>query len=105
MTDPVNAIARQVGRRCAPFAVAGVDDRRSVPWRSLLFDGACHRIELSLSCERVDEALSALEEMTGDADFAVAGHLVVELRVAEVTRTGQDLLVTLDAITIEASDQ
>lgn len=102
MTDPVKAIARRIGRRCAPLAVTEVHDRRSAPWRSLLFDGACHRIGLSLQGERNEEALGALEEEIGDADFAIAGHLVAELRVVEVARNGGDLLVTIDALTIEA---
>lgn len=101
MTDPVKAIARRIGRHCAPLAVAEIHDQSSAPWRTLLFDGARHRIELNLHGERTDEALAALEEGIEDADFAIAGHLVAELRVAEIARNGSDLLVTLDALTIE----
>jgi hypothetical protein len=102
MTDPVKAIARRIGRRCAPLAATEVRDGRSTQWRSLLFDGARHRIELGLSGDRAEEALDVLEEVIGDADFFIAGHLVAELRVASVSRSGGDLLVTLDALTIEA---
>jgi hypothetical protein len=101
MTDPVKAIARRIGRRCSSFAVTTVQDRRSAPWRSLLFDGARHRIELSLSGARTGEALEALEREIGDPDFPIAGHCVAELRVTDVARRGDGLLVTLDALTIE----
>jgi hypothetical protein len=103
MTDPVSAIARRIRGRCGSFAVAAVHDCRSYPWRSLLFDGARHRMKLRLSGERTEEALEALEEEIGDDDFAIAGHLVADLRVAEVVRTGGDVLVTLDALTIETA--
>ncbi len=101
MTDPIKAIARRIGRCCAPLATTEIHHQSSASWRSLLFDGARHRIEISLSGERREEALEALEEAISDADFAIARHLVAELHVAEVARNESDLLVTIDALTIE----
>lgn len=68
MTDPVKAIARRIGHRCRRFAVTEIRSERSTPWRSLLFDGGRHHIELSLRGDGVDAALTALED-----EIAAAG--------------------------------
>lgn len=102
MSDPVKAIARRVARRCLPFATAALSNGSSRPWRSLLFDGARHHITFSISGARLDEAIEAVRDEVDTADFAIAGHLVAELRVAGVIRTGDEALITLDALTIEA---
>ena len=102
MTDPVKAIARRIGRRCAPLGTTEIRYERSRPWSSLLFNGARHRIGLSLSGDHVEEALDALKGEIGDADFIIAGHLIVELRLVDVDHCGDATLVTIDALTIEA---
>ena len=102
MSDPLKAIARRITRRCLPYATAAIREGRSEPWRSLLFDGARHRIALIISGERIDEAIAAMRDEVDLADFAITGHLIAELRVTEVDRNGGDALVTLDALTIES---
>jgi len=104
MTDPVKAIARRIGHRCRRFAVTEIRSERSTPWRSLLFDGGRHHIELSLRGDGVDAALTALEDEIAAAGFAISGHFIAELQIAEVTRSGCDALVMLDALTIEACE-
>ena len=101
MSDPLTAIARRITRCCLPFAIASVREGRSEPWRPLLFDGARHRIDLSISGERVDEAIGAVHDAV-QADFTIAGHLIAELRVANIERNSEGALVTLDALTIES---
>ncbi len=101
MTDPVKAIARHIRRRCRPFAEAELVVQHSVAWRSMLFDGARHRIELGFRGDALEQALERLGEVIGEADLAIAGHLVADLKLAAIARSGQEALVTLDALTIE----
>jgi hypothetical protein len=103
MSDPVRAIARTLGQRCVPFATAEIRHRHSAPWRSLLFDGARHRIGLALSGEGSDAAVSAACDAISASDLAIAGHLLVELSIADVECHDEEVLVTLDALTIEAA--
>jgi hypothetical protein len=102
MSDPVKAIGRRIRQHCMPFAVASVRKSRSRPWRSLLFDGARHRIDLSINGGQIDEAIDALHDAIDEAGFGIAGHLVAELRIANIERDGEQALVTLDALTIES---
>lgn len=101
MTDPVNAIARQIRRRCGSLAIAEIRDRRSKPWSSLLFDGARHRIGFSLSGHHVAEAIDAIEADIADDDFVIAGHIVAELQLVAVDRGDDSALLTIEALTIE----
>lgn len=101
MTDPVKAITRRISQRCGTFATTELHDHRSAPWRSLLFDGANHRIELRLFGGHVKKALDALEAEIGDPDFAISGHIVAEIKIVEVDHIGTAALVTIDALTIQ----
>ena len=47
------------------------------------------------------KALDALEAEISDADFAISGHIVAELKIVEVDYIGTTALVTIDALTIE----
>ncbi len=102
MSDPVKAIARHVQRHCASFATTMIHERHSDRWQSLLFDGARHRIALAISGERIDEALAAIRNEIDDDRFSISGHLIAEIRVANIDRSDSNALVTLDALTIEA---
>lgn len=103
MSDPVKAIARSIGGRCTPFATTAIRHRRSAQWQSLLFDGARHRIGLAVRGERRDKALAAVRDAVSAGDLAISGHLIVDLRIADVECGDEEALVTLEALTVEAS--
>lgn len=102
MSDPVKAIARRLQRLCKAIADTSIREERSHGWQSLLFDGGRHRIALALSGERVDEAIGAIHEEIGRADFMICGHLIADIRVAGIERGANDTLVTVEALTIAA---
>lgn len=102
MSDPVKAIAGRIRRRCAALATTTISQQSSVPWQSLLFEGGRHHIALSISGERVNEAINAIRDEIAAADFAISGHVIAEIRMTDIDRSGEDTLVTLDALTIEA---
>jgi len=102
MSDPVKAIAGRLRPRCDRFATLHVDRAESHAWRSLLFDGARHDIRLRLAGPAVMTAMDALRAALDDPDFTIAGHIVAEMRVGAVERDGEDAILTLDALTIEA---
>jgi hypothetical protein len=104
MSDPVTAIARQIGRRCAALAGTAVRHRHSAAWRSLLFEGARHRIGLSVAGERREEALDVIRDSLSASDLAVAGHLIVDLRIADIERGDGEALVMFDMLTVEAAE-
>jgi hypothetical protein len=102
MSDPVKAITGQIRRRCAALATTTISGQSSVPWRSLLFDGGHHRIALNLSGDHVEAAIDAIRDGIGSDDFTISGHLIAELALSEIDRSGGDALITLDALTIQA---
>jgi hypothetical protein len=103
VTDPVKGITRRISRRCSDYAVTEIHDQRSVPWRSLLFNGAHHSIELRLFGDHLQEALRALETEIGDPEFAISGHIVADIEITDVDCIDATALVTIDALTIEES--
>lgn len=103
MTDPVKSIALRIKQRCGPGVSARIIDQRSVAWHSLLFNGARHRIGMSLRGDGVKEALKSVSELIEESDIAISGHLLAELRVAELSWECDAALITLDALTVEAS--
>lgn len=100
MIDPVKAITNRIDRRCGALAITALRRGESDPWQSLTFDGGRHRIELSLSGLRIDEALDALREEIGALDFAIPGHMIAEIRISGIERKDGEALVRLDAMTI-----
>lgn len=100
MSDPVRIIARRLGRCCAPLAIATLDDRRSEPWQSLLFDGGRHSFALRLDGAGLDDAVAAIRDEIA-ADFAVPGHVVADIRVVGVDRDDRQTVVSFEALTIE----
>jgi hypothetical protein len=100
MSDPIKAITSRIDRRCGALATTALRRGESDPWQSLTFDGGRHRIELSLSGLRIDDALDALREEIGAADFAIPGHMIAEIRIADIERHDGEALVRLDAMTI-----
>ncbi|MES2987636.1 MAG: hypothetical protein V4808_07005 [Pseudomonadota bacterium] len=67
-------------------------------WASATFVGAQHA--LALTCARspqLDAWLAALPE----AEFALRGHLVADLKVMQIVRDGDAVSVALEILTVE----
>jgi len=71
--------------------------RESSPWASVTFNGARHRIALTLpDVAEADEWIESLPE----ADLVIPGHLVADLTVARVTRHGGTVAIAIDVLTV-----
>ena len=67
-------------------------------WASATFTGARHAVELAA------EASDAVERWLGElpeAELAMAGHLVADLKIVAMLQAGSDLTVTLEVLTVE----
>jgi len=102
MSDPVKVIAKRLQRQCEVLATASLGDSSSTNWRSLLYDGARHRIALRIDGNRVDDALAAIRRTVETSDFAICGHLIVDILIADIAREADHALVTVSALTIKA---
>lgn len=81
-------------------AGAGVTILRSdaVRWASATFTGARHQIELTAQAgDPVERWVSELPE----AELAMAGHMVADLKIVAMHQAGLDLTVTLEVLTVE----
>lgn len=86
------ASARAAG---ADLAVVRSDATR---WASATFNGARHALELAgTASEATERWLADLP----DAELAVKGHLVADLKIVAMTQAGHALSVTLEALTVE----
>lgn len=101
MSDPAKAIVNLIRHRCSPLATAKLHHSESEPWRSLLFDGGRHRIEMRVSGAGVTEALDRLQAQMGAEEFAIPGNLIVDITLADIRHDGGDACVRLNALTIE----
>ena len=74
---------------------------RSVDWQSLTFTGERHEISLRLAGPNPEAALARLRDGLGDAEWQLAGHVVVDiLIVGETAAADGSLLVDLEALTL-----
>jgi hypothetical protein len=101
MSDPVKAITNRLKRSCKPFADLSLERASTSDWRSLLFDGARHHIEVDLSGSGIDAALTALQETAASPDFAIGGHLIADIQTTVTARNGKTASVVVDVLTIE----
>jgi hypothetical protein len=70
----------------------------SIPWASVTFAGARHRLTMvAARSASLDAWLASLPE----AEFRLRGHLVADLAITGVTRTGDPVEVTLEILTVE----
>ena len=70
----------------------------STRWASATFAGARHTVALTL---RDDPAGGLWLNQLGEAELPLRGHLVADIVTLSVTRRDEDLLVTLEALTVE----
>lgn len=89
------ALAGSAHRACANVTILSSD---AVRWASATFTGARHQVELAA------QASDVVERWLGDlpeAELAMAGHLVADLKIVAMRQAGTDLTVTLEVLTVE----
>lgn len=85
MRDPHKALAREIGRRHPDLTLV---TSRSEPWASVTFTGERHVFTFAVGAPPV-----GLEE----TEFALSGHIVADLSVAQTTNA-----IVIEALTIQA---
>jgi hypothetical protein len=75
---------------------------RSVDWQSLTFVGERHRMELRVPGPDADELAARLTDGLSDAEFAIPGQIVADIRLERPPTPHCDGSVTLhiEALTI-----
>ncbi len=66
-------------------------------WASATFTGQTHAIEFNLRSAVVEPLLDRLQGL----DPAIPGHVLIDLAVAEIARTGDGARVVVEALTLE----
>jgi hypothetical protein len=68
-------------------------------WASVTFTGARHRLEIRLpTC-----ALAMFEDGLEEAEFALRGHLLADIAIADSRTEGDTTVLGIEALTIEES--
>lgn len=77
---------------------ANIGNIRSHAWASATFCGTRHELRLRLS------ALSgcALLAGIGEREFDLPGHILIDIAATETGRDGEDILLAVEALTVEA---
>lgn len=75
---------------------------RSVPWRSLTFDGERHSISLRIPPPAACAVLERLTRGLEDADLPIPGHILADIAVAGSPSVQADgaILLELEALTV-----
>jgi hypothetical protein len=102
MSDPGKALLAALRSRCRPYARLHATRSDSHPWRSLLFDGERHLLDVTIDGPDVDQAVHTLREATIMADLDLPGHLLVELSMEKVDPAADPALFRLRALTLDA---
>lgn len=103
MLTSEKALARAVA---AAFAEHGastmIEEIAGTPWASVTFSGARHRLVLRLSGPLAGAAADAVLPDLGEREFTLPGHILIDIACDAQARVGGDVLLTLEALTIEA---
>lgn len=91
----VRALGRDADRAGCPVEIVATDWTR---WASATFSGARHMIRLNASASRqLDSWLTALPE----AEIALSGHLLASVAIESIQRSGDQVVIELEALTVE----
>lgn len=89
------ALSRSAQAASAAITIVRSDATR---WASATFTGVRHAVELvAVAGGGVERWLDELPE----AELAMAGHLVADLKIVTTRQAGSDLTVTLEVLTVE----
>ena len=74
----------------------------SRPWASITFAGERHKLTLCLPGPGAQAAVDAFLEGLEDREFALRGHILVDIEVTGMQRDGDgQIRLTVEALTIE----
>ncbi|MBV8908608.1 MAG: hypothetical protein JOZ20_06365 [Sphingomonas sp.] len=93
-----------IARSRAPRDRILLSDIRSTDWQSLTFDGERHEIELRVPGPNSREIVDRMCDRLEDAEFAIPGVIVADIRLAEGPALALDgsTTVKIEALTIAA---
>jgi hypothetical protein len=102
--DAATALLRALGASFAEFeGTFRVEELNSRCWASVTFSGARHRIAFSLSGVGAEAAADVFLEGMDETEFDLRGHILADIALVGEDRdaSGNRVLVTLDALTVE----
>ena len=99
MTDPAKAIACRLKHSCRGLAETRVRDTRSSEWRSLLFDGAQHRMAIELIGGRPEKAEASIRAAVA-TPFDIPGHLIADISIRTTGAEDQIPTIVVEALTV-----
>ncbi|MGQ0661283.1 hypothetical protein [Sphingosinicella sp.] len=82
----------------AEGVTATIENIRSHPWASATFSGTRHELRLRLS----DSSGCALLADLAEREFDLPGHILIDIAAADMARDGDDMLLTVEALTVVA---
>ena len=77
---------------------ANIGNIRSESWASATFSGTRHELQFHLS----DASGCHLLEGIGEREFDLPGHILIDIVATEIGRDGDERLVAVEALTVEA---
>lgn len=83
-------------------AMAIIEHTVNRPWTSVTFAGTCHEVKLCVAgADAAETARTALADL-GDCEFDLPGHVLIDIATAGVSTDGDNLVVTIEALTMVA---
>lgn len=93
------ALAQAFGEHGATLALEAMSSR---PWASATFSGAQHVVTLRVTGPQAEAAANAILPDIGEREFALPGHVLIDIACDAEARVDGEVLLTLAALTIEA---
>ena len=84
-------------------AAVAVETLASRPWASITFSGERHRIALCLPGPGAAAAAEIFLEGLAERDFALRGHILADIALAERSDEDGQVRLILEALTVEES--
>ena len=104
--DAGDELARAV-RACFVYSPGQVEIAKvaSLPWASITFSGARHRLMLQLRGPGAKVAAASFLDGLQEREFRLRGHIVADIAaLGDLGEVGEDsVAVTLDALTVVAA--
>lgn len=79
-----------------------VEEVRSVPWASITFSGARHRLRLRFDGAAGARRLAAMADGLDHAEFELGRHLLVDIAVVERCADEAGASAVVEALTVES---
>lgn len=84
-------------------AAVAIESLVSRPWASITFSGERHRLALYLPGPGAAAAADAFLDGLGERDFALRGHILADIVLAERCEEEDQVRLVLEALTVEES--